>query len=309
MEIVNGIEHLPERLRGGAVSLGKFDGVHLGHARILERVREHAGQRRIPAIVLTFDPPPTTLLRSSSDRPLCTLERKIELLGNFQLDGVVVIPTTLDFLRQSAETFFFGTLAETFRAKIVVEGENFSFGHGRSGNAEAMRRFGQQAGIDIDPVASIRIGERIISSSEIRRRLIAGNICSVNEMLTQPYRLSGTVVHGEHRGRTLGFPTANLGDVQTIIPNPGIYATSIRWEGGDYLAATHIGANPTFGETATKIESFLLDFDGDLYGKTLHVDFLDRLRDVVRFESVDQLLRQMEHDVRQIRAFDRNVVS
>ena len=301
METVNGIERLPEHLRGGAASLGKFDGMHLGHSQILAQLKEHAERRGVPSVVLTFDPPPTVLLRSPPVQPLCTLERKIELLRDFNPDALVIIPTTPDFLRQSAETFFFETVVEKLRATVVVEGENFSFGHERSGNATAMLCFGKQVGIDIDLVESVRIDEKIISSSEIRRRLLAGDIRGANAMLTKPYRLSGDVIHGEHRGRTLGFPTANLGDVQTLIPKPGIYATSVQGEDGEYLAATHIGANPTFGETAMKIESFLLDFDGNLYGKTLHIDFLDHLRDVVRFESTDQLRRQMEHDIQQVR--------
>ncbi len=301
MEIVYGIENLPEALRGGAVSLGKFDGMHLGHAKILHRVKEHAERLGVPALVLTFDPPPATLLTSSVAFPLCSLERKLELFRDFDLDGVVVVPTTLDFLRQSAAAFFFETLIETFRAQVVVEGENFSFGRDRGGNAEAMRRFGKQAGIEIELVESVRLGDRIISSSEIRHRLRSGDIRGANAMLQVPYRLSGTVVHGEHRGRTLGFPTANLGNVQTIVPKPGIYATLARFDETEHLAATHIGSNPTFGETPLKIEVFLLDFSGDLYGRTLYVDFLDHLRDIVRFESVDQLLRQMERDVEQVR--------
>jgi riboflavin kinase/FMN adenylyltransferase len=300
MEIINGIERLSERLKGGVVSLGKFDGMHLGHSQILARVKEYAERLAVPSLVLTFDPPPTALLRSHPVQPLCTLERKIELLRDFGLDGIVVIPTTFDFLRQSAETFFFETLAGVLRAKVVVEGENFSFGHNRDGNAEAMQRFGKRAGIDVDPIKSVRIGERIVSSSEIRRQLLAGDICNANALLTKPYRLTGTVVHGEHRGRTLGFPTANLDNVQTILPKPGTYATLVHCDKGEFLAATHIGANPTFGESQQKIEVFLLDFNDDLYGKTLHIDFLDYLRTVVRFENIDQLRRQIEQDIRQI---------
>ena len=303
MEIVNSIERLPGHLRGGAVCLGKFDGMHLGHSRILTRVKEHAVQRNVPSLVLTFDPPPTTLLRPSPVQPLCTLQRKIELLADFELDGLVVIPTTLDFLHQSAEAFFFGTLVDKLRATVVVAGENFFFGHRRDGSAETMRRFGEKAGIDVDPVESVRIDRRIVSSSEIRRLLSTDDIRRVNAMLTKPYRLSGVVVHGEHRGRTLGFPTANLGETQTIIPKPGIYVTKARWEDGEFPAATHIGPNPTFDETVPKIEVFLLDFSGDLYGKTLHVDFLDYLRNPVRFENVERLLQQMELDVKHVRAF------
>jgi len=301
MKRIDGIEQLPEQLRGGVVSLGKFDGIHLGHAAILRRMKEYAERFGVPSLVLTFDPPPTALLSANATVPLCTLERKLELIRDFGIDAAVVVSTTSDFLRQSAEDFFFQTLVKRLQAKVIVEGENFSFGHARSGNAEAMRRMGQQAGIAVELVESVRLGKLIISSSEIRRQLLSGNICDVNAMLSKPYRLSGTVVHGEHRGRTLGFPTANLGGVQTIVPKAGIYATRAWVDGTEYLAATHIGTNPTFDETVPKIEVFLLDFDGDLYEKTLHVDFLDYLREIVRFGNVDELLRHIKRDVAMIR--------
>jgi len=301
MKRIDGIEHLPEQLRSGVVSLGKFDGIHLGHAEILRRVKEHAERLGVPSLVLTFDPPPTVFLNTNVAMPLCTLERKLELIGDFGIDAAVVVPTTSDFLRQSAGEFFFQTLVERFQAKVIVEGKNFSFGRERSGNAEAMRQMGQQAGIAVELVESVRLGEQIVSSSEIRRQLLSGNLRGVNAMLSKPYRLSGTVVHGERRGRTLGFPTANLGDVRTTIPKIGIYATRAWIDGLEYLAATHIGTNPTFDETVPKIEVFLLDFDGDLYGKTLHVDFFDYLREIIRFGNVDELQRQMERDVAMIR--------
>ena len=301
MKRIEGIERFPEQLRGGVVSLGKFDGIHLGHAAILQRMKEHAKRLDVPSLALTFDPPPTALLNTNVTVPLCTLERKLELISDFGINAAVVVSTTSDFLRQSAEEFFFQTLVERFQAKVIVEGENFSFGHARSGNAEAMRLMGHRAGIAVELVESVRLGEQVVSSSEIRRQLLFGNIRGVNAMLSKPYRLSGTVIHGEHRGRTLGFPTANLGEIRTTVPKAGIYVTCAWVDGTEYLAATHIGTNPTFDETASKIEIFLLDFDGDLYGKTLHVDFLDYLREVVRFGNVDELLRQMEQDVAMIR--------
>ncbi len=301
MKLLNGVDDFPERLRGGVASLGKFDGMHLGHSRILERVREHAVRLGTPSFVLTFDPPPASLLGGNVSPPLCTLERKLELLRNFDLDAIVVVPTTIGFLQQSAASFFRETLVDKLAVKAVVEGENFSFGHGRSGNADALQRFGSEAGIEIDLVESVKLGETIISSSEIRRRLQHGDLKTVNAMLPQPFRLTGTVIDGEHRGRTLGYPTANLGDVQTIVPQPGIYATFAWLDGRRYAAATHLGANPTFGSTTSKIEVYILDFTGDIYGKTLHVDFLEHLRGIVKFESVDMLLHQMEQDVRRVR--------
>jgi len=289
---------LPESLQGGAISIGKFDGVHLGHSLIIQRLKSHAQQRQIPAVVVTFDPLPATLLQPDAPlKPICTLERKIELIGNFYVDAVVIITTTQELLQQSAEIFFYETIQDRFRAKVVVEGSNFSFGCDRIGNPDVIRLYGQWTGIDVDIVDSLQIGDERVSSSGIRRLLQNGQIERVNELMSPPYRMSGTVIVGEQRGRTLGFPTANLGEVQTILPKPGIYATATWIEDKRYGSTTHIGTNPTFNVAVPKIEVFVHDFGGDLYGKRIDVDFLAFLREMVRFDSPDALVRQMHEDV------------
>ena len=298
MQIVTELTTFPETLQGGAVSIGKFDGMHLGHSLIVQRLKSHAHQRQIPAIVVTFDPPPAVLLQPETNlKPMCTLKHKIELIRNFNVDAVVVIPTTRELLQQSAETFFYETIQNRFQAKVVVAGSDFSFGRDRIGNPDVIRLYGQWTGIEIDIVSPLQIGDERVSSSGIRRLIQSGQIERVNELMPQAYRITGTVSVGEQRGRTLGFPTANLENVQTIMPKQGIYATTTWVEGRRYGSTTHIGANPTFDVLTPKTEVFIHDFTGDLYGKQIEVDFLAYLREPVRFDSTEMLVRQMHEDV------------
>lgn len=306
MQIITGLVTFPEALQGGAVSIGKFDGVHLGHSLIIQRLKSHARQRQIPAIVVTFDPLPTALLQPESDlKPICTLERKIELIQNFQVDAVAVLPVTKELLQQSAETFFYETIQRQFFAKVLVEGNNFSFGRNRVGTPIDIKRLGQQTGIDVDIVEPIQLGSKLISSSGIRQLLQNGHIEQANELMPLPYRMSGIVITGEQRGRTLGFPTANLGNVHTILPKQGIYATKTWIDGKRHGSTTHVGANPTFDVTQQKIEVFVHDFTGNLYEKRIDVDFLAYLREPMRFDSAETLIKQMQEDVlRSQRIFD-----
>ena len=298
MQIITELVTFPESLRGGAVSIGKFDGMHLGHSLIVHRLKSYAHQRQIPSILVTFNPPPAVLLQPDADlKPICTLERKIELIRNFNVDAVVVIPTTHELLQQSAETFFYETIQDRFGAAVVVAGKNFSFGRDRIGTPDVIKLYGQWTGIEVDIVEPLQIGEERVSSTGIRSLIQAGQIERVNELMPMPYRMTGTVIAGEQRGRTLGFPTANLDAVQTILPKQGIYATATQIEGKRYGSTTHIGTNPTFNVPQSKIEVFIHDFSGDLYGQRVEVDFLALLRESMRFDSVDALVRQMHEDV------------
>jgi len=298
MQILTELSAFPETLRGGAISIGKFDGMHMGHSLIIHRLKNHAQQRQIPAVVVTFDPLPAVLLQPDvAPKPICTLERKIELIRDFHVDAVVVIPTEQGLLQQSAETFFYETIRDRFGARVVVEGSNFSFGRDRIGTPEVIRLYGQWTGIEVDIVDPLQIGDERVSSSGIRRLLQAGQIERVNELMSPPYRMSGTVTVGEQRGRTLGFPTANLGETQTILPKHGVYATATWIEGKQYGSTTHIGTNPTFGVAVSKIEVFVHDFSGDLYGKRIDVDFLSLLREPIRFDTAESLVRQMHEDI------------
>jgi len=302
MQIITDSAALSETLQGGAISIGKFDGMHLGHSLIVQRLKSCAQQWHIPAILVTFDPQPVAVLQPNDDiKPICTLERKIELIRTVQVDAVVVIPTTLELLQKSAETFFYETIQDRLCAKAVVAGKGFTFGRDRIGTPDAMRLYGQRTNVEVDIVDPLLIGDDRISSSGIRRLIQEGQIERANELMPLPYQITGTVISGEQRGRTLGFPTANLGDVQTVMPKRGVYATAAWIEGERYGSTTHIGTNPTFGVALPTIEVYIHDFDGNLYGWKISVDFLAFLRESVRFDSVDALIRQMNEDVLQSR--------
>jgi riboflavin kinase/FMN adenylyltransferase len=298
MQITTELSAFPESLCGGAMSIGKFDGMHLGHSLIIQRLKSHAQQRQIPAVIVTFDQSPAVFRQPETEwKPICTLERKVELIRNFHVDALVVLPMTKELLQQSAETFFYETIQKRFHAKILVEGNNFSFGRDRLGTPDVIRHFGERSGIDVDIVEPLRMGDELVSSSGIRHLIQDGQIERANELMPLPYRMSGKVIVGEQRGRTLGFPTANLGEVQTILPKQGVYATATWIEGKRYGSTTHLGANPTFDVSVPKIEVFVHDFSGGLYDKTLDVDFLTMLREPVRFDSAETLIRQMQEDV------------
>ncbi|MGL6193511.1 MAG: riboflavin biosynthesis protein RibF [Thermoguttaceae bacterium] len=285
-------------LQGAVLSIGKFDGVHLGHARVLKRVKELAEKLNCPAIAITFDPPPAAVLHPQfAATSLCTFERKVELLEKFQLDALLVLKTNVDLLALTAEEFFDQIIVGKINASGVIESSSFTFGKDRLGNADVLLTLGNSAGISVEIVEPVYEHGCMISSSRIRSLLREGKTDIAAMMLTEPYRITGTVVEGEKRGRTLGFPTINLADIETLIPKSGVYACVCHFDGKSFPAPTSIGGNLTFGEDWLKIESFLVGFNGDLYGKQVHLDFLAPIREIVKFESVSELIQQMQIDV------------
>ena len=302
VNIYGDLDSLPTSCCGGAVAIGNFDGVHRGHARIIERLLTVARELSGPALVFTFDPHPARLLHpEQAPAPLCWADRKAELLAALGVDAVLVYPTTLAFLRMEARQFFDQVLCGRLRAQCIVEGRNFFFGHNREGTVEVLRKFCDQAGTRLEVVDSLEIDGRTVSSSLVRRLVAAGQVDQVRHMLTQPYCIRGRVIHGAGRGDGLGFPTANIEGIDTLLPGEGVYAGGVWVAGQRHLAAIAIGPNPTFHEQTLKIEAFLLDYRGNLYGQTVEVGFLARLRNIMQFASVEELIRQMADDVERTR--------
>ena len=298
MELIRELDNLPEKLRRGALTIGNFDGVHLGHAEIIRRMVARAGELGGPAIVFTFDPHPVRLLRPSEPPlPVCWTERKVELLGRLGVDAVVVYPTDQAFLSLSAEDFFDQIVKRKLDARAMVEGTNFFFGHNRQGNVDLLGEFCRASGVTLEVVQPVEIDGLIASSSLVRRLLSAGQIEAANKMLVAPYRIRGMVARGAGRGKDLGFPTANLEQVDTLLPIEGIYAARAAVDGRTWPAAVSLGPNPTFDEMGLKLEAYLIGYNGTLYDRRIELDFLARLRDVIRFDSVDELLAQMARDV------------
>lgn len=294
------------KCQGGFVAIGNFDGVHLGHQRIIGRLGERAREHDVPSIVLTFDPHPIQLLAPSRMPPqLSTLAHRAELLTTLGVDHVIAYPTDAELLAMSPDTFFNSIIRSELKSCGMVEGPNFYFGKDRAGDIDLLQRLCQQAGLTLDVVSAEQIDNRVISSSEIRSALRAGDVSTAKHMLGRPYRLSGSVVQGAQRGRTIGFPTANLANVATQIPADSVYAGRVEIDGNIYRAAINIGPNPTFDDDTQKIEVHLIDFSGDIYGRTLDVDLLDRVRAVQSFDSREALVEQLECDVNIVRSLGR----
>ena len=295
---VRGLDQLSDDLRGGAVSIGNFDGVHRGHARIVERLLEVAARVAGPAVVFTFDPHPVRVLRPD-DAPaaLTWTERKVRLLQQLGVDATVVYPTDEQLLALSPEDFFHRVICDTLNAQAVVEGPNFFFGHQRAGNIELLGQLCDQAGRSLEIVEPELHGGDFISSSRLRKLIAEGAVEAARKMLTEPYRIRGTVARGAGRGNQIGFPTANIEALRTILPGAGVYAGRAEWAERMWPAAINIGPNPTFGEHRLKVEAHLIGFDDRLYGERLEVEFLTRLRGIHTFDSVDTLQQQLMQDV------------
>jgi riboflavin kinase/FMN adenylyltransferase len=292
----------PAAYRGGFVSIGNFDGVHRGHQKIAAVLVDRARQAGVPAVVLTFDPHPISLLRPGQSPPgLSTVERKAELLGKCDVDCVIAYRTDANLLSLSPVQFFEQIIKGELNARGLVEGPNFFFGHDRSGDITTLRHLCESAKISLEIVHSMMVSDQMISSSLIRARISEGDIASAVEWLGHPYQIEGRVGTGAMRGRDVGFPTANLEGMTILLPPDGVYAGTVTVEGKVHPAAVHLGPNPTFGEQNRKLEVHVVDYDGDLYCKTLAVDLLDRVRGVVRFSGVDELRRQLKNDIEKVR--------
>jgi riboflavin kinase / FMN adenylyltransferase len=304
VNIVHDLNSIPPSLQQCAVTIGNFDGVHRGHAQLIMQLRARGAALGIPSVVLTFERHPLELLRPNyAPMPLTWLERKLHLLARLQVQGVVVLPVNAEFLSLNANDFFQQVLIEKLQARAVVEGANFYFGKDRSGNVERLATLCQQHSIACDIVAPVQHENDWISSSRVRELIQTGRIGMANTLLTQPFRIRGQVAHGAARGRTIGFPTANLEQVETVVPALGVYAGQAFVNEQAYAAAINVGPNPTFGEQAVKIEVHVIGFDGDLYGQTLEVSFLDRLRGIQSFASVAELRDQLRRDVAETQEF------
>jgi riboflavin kinase / FMN adenylyltransferase len=291
------VTYLPDaEPRPRRVAVGTFDGVHLGHREVI----------RGADTVLTFDPHPQSVVSpGSAPRLLTTFERKADLIARLAVEELVVIPFDGDFAARSAQDFVDHVLVETLQATHVAVGENFRFGHKAQGDA-AMLQADPRFETRVQPL--LEVHNEVVSSSHIRGLVLAGDVAEGGRLLGEPFRVAGVVAHGDKRGRTLGYPTANLvPDNRYVTPGHGVYACRAGIIGPDaeawWTAAVNVGVRPQFvtgrGEL---IEAYLLEFEGDLYGKTLQIDFLRRLRGEKRFGSVEELVGQMGRDVEAARA-------
>jgi riboflavin kinase/FMN adenylyltransferase len=300
LEIIRHVDAIRSALHGGALSIGNFDGVHLGHAQIARRLAERSRQYGGPAIIFTFDPHPVQLLRPETvSPPLTWTDRKAALLAKQGVDVLIAYPTDMPLLELSPEEFFEVIVRQRLAAQALVEGENFFFGRNRTGDTTLLKQLSGEHGMDLDVVPAVHIDDELVSSSRIRQLISQGAVETAARLLTEPYRLRGMVSHGAGRGMKIGFPTANLEEIDTILPATGVYAGRAYVAEQCRPAAIHIGSNPTFADRRLKVEVHLLDYKESLYGTVVEVDFLSRLRDIESFAGAAELRQQLARDVAQ----------
>ncbi|MGE0814795.1 MAG: bifunctional riboflavin kinase/FAD synthetase [Vicinamibacterales bacterium] len=297
----------PPRWMSPVLALGNFDGLHRGHQKIVERIRRSAVDRGTAAIVLTFDPHPPRVVRPDKAPPLLmTMRQKLAALDRAGVHGVAVVRFTEALSRWSPEAFVRNVLVDWLRVSEVWVGADFLFGHERAGTFSVLRTLGAQYGFRAEKIDPVRYKEFVVSSTRIRRLVAEGRVDEAGALLGHHYAIEGVVVQGAQRGRTLGFPTANLSTHNELVPPAGVYATAAEIDGARWPAVTNVGVRPTFEAAgAVTVETHVLGLDRDLYGAMMSLSFIQRLRDERRFADVDALREQIEADVRRAaRLFD-----
>ncbi len=301
--LLDRLDDIPDIVRGCALTIGNFDGVHKGHAELLRTLSSSAKAKSVQAVVLTFNPPPAAVLYPERPRsaPITPTSRKKELLRLQGIDTVIELHASPELLSQSPDDFFEGTVVSALQATAMVEGPNFHFGKDRAGNVELLSTLCDRQGIELQIAEPQQSGPALISSTRIRQLISDGMIAQANEMLTQDFQICGRVAHGAGRGRQLGFATANLEQIQSIIPGHGVYAATVFDSGRLLPAAVSIGPNPTFDEVNSKVEVHVIGLDRDLYGSQLTCRFITKIRDMQKFESIEELKSRVGQDIAQCR--------
>jgi len=298
MRIIRGLKNFTERLASPVLTLGNFDGVHRGHQAIFKQVIERARQINGTAIAFTFEPHPLKVLAPErSPRLLNTFHGKMKLFSATGLDVVICANFTRTFADQNPEDFARTVLHEKLGVKEVYVGYDYAFGKGREGSIESLKKMGQTHGFQVGVVEAIQVNGMVVSSSVIRDLISSGRVDEAVYLLDRYYSIEGEVVHGAHRGRSLGFPTANLKTANELIPGLGVYAVLVQVAGRTLKGVASIGIRPTFDSGPVSIEVYLFEFNDDLYGNVVEVSFVKRLRGEEKFPDVNALVGQIRKDV------------
>ena len=296
---------IPAHSRGAIISIGNFDGVHEGHKNLITQMKtlgKTIFHSPAPIVAITFYPHPLLILKPGINLSfLSTLEQKKKLLQAAGADFVAVLKTDDGLLELQAEEFFEKIIFETFKAQGIVEGPDFHFGKNRTGNIDLLKELCITRNILGTIATPFMVDNEVVSSSRVRKAIQTGDMLQAKKLLGRAYSIEGKVVSGAKRGRTIGFPTANLENIQTLLPMNGVYAALCNIGNKTFATAVNIGPNPTFSELSQKVEAHLLDFEGDLYDHTIEINFLEKIRNVKTFADKNALVQQLELDIQQTR--------
>ncbi len=302
MEIIRVREKIYQHFNAPSVALGNFDGVHLGHQEIIRHTAKTAHSKGREAIVYTFDPHPRLVLNKAPDIPRITTPReRADILEFLGIDVLILAEFTLEFAKQTPQEFVANVLVEELGARHVFIGENYRFGKGRAGTPQTLKQMAPALGFSVHVIPPVMVDNMIVSSSRTREHLARGEIIEANTLLGREFTIEGRVIHGHHRGKSLGFPTANIKPEVKLQPPEGVYAVYCRVGETIYPAVMNIGYNPTFQDRRVQYEVHILDFDQEIYGQIIRVYLVERLRSEVKFESIEQLKAQIGSDVERSR--------
>ncbi len=302
MDIIKDLDNIKEPFKNAVITIGNFDGVHIGHQALFHEVLEKADQLDGTSISMTFEPHPMRVLKKKARPPLITLyEQKLELIAKSGIDVLICIPFTKAFASLSAKAFVEDILVNRIGMKAIVVGNDYTFGNNREGNIDLLKSFAGPLDFEViiaDWIQSSKIGNNRISSTAIRDLVENGALTKANKMLGRNYQIRGEVARGRDRGgKLLGFPTANINLHDELCPRAGVYAVTVEYEGSFYKGVANIGYSPTFDDHVFTVEVHILDFDQDIYGKKIKVNFVKRLRNEIKFEGISQLSDQIKTDI------------
>ncbi|WP_027179125.1 bifunctional riboflavin kinase/FAD synthetase [Maridesulfovibrio bastinii] len=299
MIIAKNIDDLKDFNRETCVTIGNFDGVHMGHQKLISRTCEKADENNLASVVLTFDPHPLRVLVNSKTPPFITLtEQKLELIAQYNPSCILMLPFDREMAALSPEEFIYKYLVQHLSIKELVVGYDYALGKGRAGNYEVISELGRKYGYGVERLDPVIINDAVVSSTRIRDMVEAGNVWDVRPILGRFFQVRGEVIHGMNRGgNLLGFPTANIRLDDELFPQKGVYAIRVEVDGKVYPGVANIGTNPTFGNDSISVEAHILNFSKNIYGETIRVHFIQRIRSEKKFSGLDELKARINRDI------------
>lgn len=302
MQVIKGLRHLPSFSRDCVVAIGNFDGIHLGHQKILQNLVREARKHSLFSLVLTFSPHPGKVLGSGKVKMLQTLDQRLSEIDKYGVQYAVILPFNQKFANITAEKFVRTIVIQKLKAKEVIVGENFRFGQNREGDISKLKALAAEFNLKVQSIPPVAKENHVVSSSLIRKFLEQGNPEKANDLIGRPYEIEGTVIKGKSRGKHLGFPTANIYPLNEIIPT-GVFISEVGIRSKLWPAVTHVGSKPTFNDKDIHIESYIMDFENDLYGERIRILFLRKIRDEKKFETPEALSLQIKKDLESAKKF------